>query len=325
MDELLEIRFQALNELKHLNPQDKDQLLILLYNHLHCDDLKKVSETISQQFFPFQQELLSIIHQKKLNECIIHCFYSTISRNWKIRRSGLKTLLSIVLHCQNRDLPINEILKVAQNCTLFETDFNVKYYGFRLMYQIIILDQNQITQFQDQIIQNCLFNFSDDSQECQELCLKILINLISYQNLIPQLILKTDQILNKELAYKDLKEKIQIMEKFQKQSLNQSFSEEIKEEKIIKHQLNIFLGIILCLIQIIKFKFDEKTLHQVIQMICQGLQIKILQQEVVYNFLLNQLKQIQMQQKELVINLIIQSNLIDILRSNNEIEVGHQF
>lgn len=35
-----------MDELKNLNPKEKDQLLILLYKNSHCDDLRKVSESV---------------------------------------------------------------------------------------------------------------------------------------------------------------------------------------------------------------------------------------------------------------------------------------
>ncbi|CAD8091577.1 unnamed protein product [Paramecium primaurelia] len=326
MDESLEIRIQALNELKTLNPKEKDQLLILLYKNSHCDDLRKVSESVVQQLFPhfsgvIQTELINVINEKRLNECVILCCYSTISRNWRIRRSGLKTLQSIIQYYLYQDIPIIEILKVSQNCSLFEINFDVRYNGFLLMYHLVNRYQNKITQFNDQIIQNCLFHFSDDHIECQELCINILMNLIDDQHLIQELQKQLRLIINKDLILQDLQDKIKKIEDVQKQFENQRNKEEINEEIIMKYQSKIMLGIIVCFLQMIKQRFNEQSLEQISLMIYQGIQFISSSKSIVYKYLINELKQIYMQDKELVKKMVNQLNLIEILRSDGELEL----
>ncbi|CAK87814.1 unnamed protein product (macronuclear) [Paramecium tetraurelia] len=326
MDESLEIRVQALNELKILIPKEKDQLLILLYKNSHCDDLRKVSESVAQQLFPhfsgnIQTELMNIINEKRLNECVILCCYSTISRNWRIRRSGLKTLQSIVQYYPNQELPIEEILKVSQNCSLFESHFDVRYNGFLLMYHIVRMYENKITQFTDQIIQNCLFHFSDDHIECQELCTQILIILIDRQSLIQELYKQQRLIVNNDLALEDLKVKIMKIEEVQKQYECQVPQEDIHDEQIRKYQSRIMLGIIACFVQMIKLRFDQSSVEQVSLMICQGLQIVNSYRDMMYKYLISGLKKVYMQQKELVKQMINQLNLTEMLRSDGDVEL----
>ncbi|CAD8171919.1 unnamed protein product [Paramecium octaurelia] len=326
MDESLEIRVQALNELKILIPKEKDQLLILLYKNSHCDDLRKVSESVVQQLFPhfsgnIQSELMNIIKENRLNECVILCCYSTISRNWRIRRSALKTLQSIVQYNDNQDLPIEVILKVSQNCSLFETNFDVRYNGFLLMYHIVSMHENKISQFSDQIIQNCLFHFSDDHIECQELCTSVLIILIDHQHLIQELYKQSRLIENKEMALEDIKDKIMKMEQVQKQIECQIQQEDMNEEQIRKHQSRIMLGIISCFVQMIKMRFDQSSVEQVSLMICQGIQVVSSYRDVMSKYLISGLKQIYMQQKELIKQMIIQLNLTEMLRSDGDAEL----
>ncbi|CAD8095126.1 unnamed protein product [Paramecium sonneborni] len=326
MDESLEVRMQALMEYQTLNPKDKDCFIIPLLNNCHTDNLMEIAINIVQEQFlsfggpPFLG-LITIIKDRFLNECLIYNYNCTTNQYYQIRISGLLTLQTVILFLNQtpNQLPYNEILKVAQNCTLFEINPMVRQAGFSLMYHLIRLNIFDLMQYQQKIIDNCLLHLSD-ALECKVFCSKILALLNDHTDLIKYFQQKIQVVKDKEVAYQDFvrlfpnSEEAQIL-------LQQNLDAQGGKDKLVStHQSQTLLGITMCFKEISILKPDEQVLKQLIIMISSCLKSIDQQSHFILQCLIEGLQELKMFQG-LPIKLLDKTEILAFMKQQNETEL----
>ncbi|CAK59011.1 unnamed protein product (macronuclear) [Paramecium tetraurelia] len=327
MDESLEVRMQALKEYQILNPKNKDCFLIPLLNNCHTDNLMEIAANIAQQHFPSVGGppilgLITIIRDRFLKECLIYNYHCTTSRYYQIRSSGLSTLQTITLFMKQTPnvLPHKEILKAAQNCTLFETDPIVRQAGFSLMYHISRLHMNEVLPYQQQIVDNCLFHLSDVPLECKEFCAKILALFKDHTDLIKNLQQKVQVVKDKELAYQDFVGVVPNTEEAQTHLQKSLEAQGGKDKVVSKHQSQTLLGITMCFKQISILSPDEQLLKQMIVLISSCLKYIDWQRHFILQCLIEGLQELKIV-KRLPIKLLDETDILAYLKQYNETEL----
>ncbi|CAD8095975.1 unnamed protein product [Paramecium sonneborni] len=327
MDESLEVRMQALKEYQILNPKNKDCFLIPLLNNCHTDNLMEIAANIAKEQFPSIGGppilgLITIIRDRFLKECLIYNYNCTTSRYYQVRSSGLSTLQTVILFLKQTPnaLPYKEILKAAQNCTLYETDPIVRQAGFSLMYHLIRLHTNEIIQYQQQIIENCLFHLSDVPLECKEFCAKILALFKDHIDLIKFLEQKVQLIKDKEMAYQDFIGVVPNTEEAQN-NLQKSLDAQGGKEKVVnKHQSQTLLGITMCFKQISILQPDEQLLKQLIILISSCLKYIDQLRHLILQCLIEGLQELKII-KRLPIKLLDETDILTYMKQYNETEL----